>query len=401
MSQSSSHRSPSHRPVPFHSLGISQIISYGLLFYAFAQTKAPLAAHLGVEESTILASITGSLIIQGLMMPLVGSWIDRNGALVVMKRGFIIGAAGLLLLPVIPSLVWFWGCMIMVGIAHAMCTYESAFSAAVQMDERHSRRNISFITFYGGVASTITWLLLAPLLGQLGLQGALAVAAFILLIIAWRFHVLAKRLPHRIHTKDQPVAPFKWSILSRDQKWALVTLGITSTLEYIVFAGTTLLWITWFSIGFGPGVAVILASIYGPFQVVGRMLEMGFGHRFDARRTAVVAFCLVPVALYLAQSTSLPVVVVSMMIFGIGHGILTVSFGYVTNMYFNAEIYGRAKGWISGPRGLGTAFGPSLGGALFLYSTDLFFSFMFIVAVVGGIIFATLLLARPGNLNTG
>ena len=70
--------------------------------------------------------------------------------------------------------------------------------------------------------------------------------------------------------------------------------------------------------------AVILAAVYGPFQVVGRVLEMTLGHRFDARKTAVAAFFLVPVALDLAQSTSLPVVMPSMVMFGMGHGILTV-----------------------------------------------------------------------------
>ena len=362
--------------------------------------KAPLARHLGVEESMVLASITGCLILQGLLMPLVGSWVDKYGALFVMTRGFLIGAVGLLLMPMVASLIWFWGCMVLIGIAHAMSSYETAFGAAVQMDEDRSRRNISFITFYGGVASSITWLLLAPLLDILGLQGALAVAAAVLLAIAARCHYLARTMPHRGGETQKAAAPFSWGMLTGDQKRALLTLATSNTLEYVVFSATTLLWITWFSVGFGPAMAVILAAVYGPFQVVGRVLEMTLGHRFDARKTAVAAFFLVPVALILAQSTSLPVVILSMVMFGMGHGILTVSFGYVTNMYFSAEVYGRAKGWISGPRGIGTAFGPSLGGALFLAGTDLFFTAMVWTSVAGGLIFFTLLAVRPGNVRS-
>ena len=89
-----------------------------------------------------------------------------------------------------------------------------------------------------------------------------------------------------------------------------------------------------------------------------------------------------------------------MVMFGMGHGILTVSFGYVTNMYFSAEVYGRAKGWISGPERIGTAFGPSLGGALFLAGTDLFFTAMVWTSVAGGLIFFTLLAVRPGNVRS-
>ena len=123
----------------------------------------------------------------------------------------------------------------------------------------------------------------------------------------------------------------------------------------------------------GIGLAVMLAALYGPFQTVGRLLEMAFGHRFDARITGMIAFIGVPTALILAQQDGLAFAVVAMMIFGMGHGILTVSFGYVTNMYFSADVYGRAKGWISTPRAVGTAIGPSLGGVLFLMGPDIFF----------------------------
>ena len=134
---------------------------------------------------------------------------------------------------------------------------------------------------------------------------------------------------------------------------------------------------TWFKTQFNDlGLAVVLAALYGPFQTVGRLLEMAVGHRFDARITGMIAFIGVPTALILAQQDGLAFAIVAMMIFGMGHGILTVSFGYVTNMYFSADVYGRAKGWITTPRALGTAIGPSLGGVLFLMGPDIFFTSM-------------------------
>ena len=44
-------------------------------------------------------------------------------------------------------------------------------SAAVQLHEAKSRRSISIITFYGGVASSLTWLSIHPLLEAAGLTG--------------------------------------------------------------------------------------------------------------------------------------------------------------------------------------------------------------------------------------
>ena len=144
----------------------------------------------------------------------------------------------------------------------------------------------------------------------------------------------------------------------------------------------------------------MLAALYGPFQTVGRLLEMAVGHRFDARITGMIAFTGVPTALVLAQQDGLAFAVVAMMIFGMGHGILTVSFGYVTNMYFNADVYGRAKGWITTPRAVGTAVGPSLGGILFLMGPDVFFANMIGISILSAACFAVLFSAKPRDMHT-
>ena len=134
------------------------------------------------------------------------------------------------------------------------------------------------------------------------------------------------------------------------------------------------------------------------FQTVGRLLEMKFGHQFDARLTGMAAFIGVPMALLLAQQDGLGFAVAAMMIFGMGHGILTVSFGYVTNMYFSADVYGRAKGWITMPRALGNAIGPSLGGILFLLGPDIFFGTMIGISLVSAASFAVLFSAKPRDM---
>ena len=158
-----------HLNVPVHSLGISQIVSFGLLFYAFAQLKTPLAQNAGVSETTILAAVSGALVIQGLLAQVIGRWIDHFGGLRIMQGGFLIGALGIGLLSLYPSFAWICACFVLMGVSYAMCTYEVAFGSAVQLDEPKARRNISFITFYGGIASTITWMSVAPMLEFLGL----------------------------------------------------------------------------------------------------------------------------------------------------------------------------------------------------------------------------------------
>ena len=388
-----------HLAVPFHSLGISQIVSYGLLFYVFAQLKTPLAEKLNAPEHDVLTAVSGALVLNAILAPKVGAWVDRLGALYILARGLMIGAMGMAILPFVPNLMGLWIAMVFIGTGYAMATYETAFAAAVQLDERHSRRNISFITFYGGVASSITWISIAPLYLAAGLTVTCMVIAGILVVMAGRVLVLDKRYGKTASGQQPDLPPaFNWSILNRNERKAIIALALSSSLEYLIFASTTLLWINWFYVQFDDlNLAIMLAAVYGPFQVVGRVLEMRFGHRFDARITGAIAFLGVPIALCLAQIPSLPMAVLSMAIFGIGHGILTVTFGFVTNMYFRAEVYGRAKGWIVLPRGIGTAFGPSLGGVLFLAGADLFFGTMIGISILSMLAFVFLLAVNPSN----
>ena len=387
--------------VPFHSLGISQIISYGCLFYAFAQLKVPLAANIGVVPGDILAAVTGALLIQAFLAPLIGGWIDRFGALVVMTRGLLIGACGIALLPAVHALWWVWLCMVPIGLGFAMSSYETAFSAAVQMDEVKSRKYISFITFYGGVASSVIWLSIAPLLAWFGLEATCAACGISLALMGVRTRLLDQKSSVISSKESRQMAPFRWALMTRNERRALIALASASALEYLTFASTTLLWITWFTTQFNDvGLAVMLAALYGPFQTVGRLLEMAFGHRFDARITGMLAFIGVPTALMLAQQDGLAFAVVAMMIFGMGHGILTVSFGYVTNMYFSADVYGRAKGWITTPRAVGTAIGPSLGGVLFVMGPDIFFASMIGISILSATCFAVLFAAKPRDIHT-
>jgi MFS family permease len=386
-----------HPSVPVHALGISQIIAYGFLFYAFAQLKIPLAERLGVNASDVLFGVTISLLVNGVLAPVVGYWFDRLGALRVLAIGLVIGSISLMLLTWCASFPMFIGAMVILGIGFSMCNYEAAFSAAVQIDETASRRNISIITFYGGVASSLTWLMIAPLMHHFGFVITMYVLALVQLVMAAWVAMMSRQVKdYQPERGAVSMEPFRWSELTRTEKIALATLALSSAFEYLSFGAVALMLIQWYQEVFGTaGLAVLLASIYGPFQVIGRVLEMRYGAKHDARYTALIAFIMVPTAVMLIQFPSIILVAIGMALFGMGHGILTVSFGYITNMYFRAAVYGRAKGWISTPRALGMAVGPLIAGMLYGYGGEVFLTAMIFTTILAGLIFAAILSVRP------
>lgn len=392
-----SYQDSCHPSVPVHGLGISQIISYGFLFYAFAQLKIPLAERLGVHAGDVLVGVTISLLVNGVLAPLVGYWFDRLGALRVLATGLVIGSISLIYLTWCTSFPMFIGAMVILGVGFSMCNYEAAFSAAVQIDETASRRNISIITFYGGVASSLTWLMIAPLMHYFGFVMTMYVLAFMQLVMAVWVVIMSRQTKHHHPERGtMPMEPFRWTELTPAEKIALITLALSSAFEYLSFGAVALMLIQWYQEVFGvAGLAVLLASIYGPFQVIGRVLEMRFGAKHDARYTAIIAFVMVPTAVMLIQYPSIILVAIGMALFGMGHGILTVSFGYITNMYFRAAVYGRAKGWISTPRALGMAMGPLVAGMLYGYGGEIFLTVMVFTTILAGLIFAAILSVRP------
>ena len=399
------------RYVPAHRLGISQILCYGLLFYIIAPLKAPISEASQLPETMILTYLSITMLIQALFMPYFGHACDKFGGLFVMAIGFLSGAMGMILLahtnevvtltlafvPIANSL-WVSLCFLLITLGLGMACYDSAFNAVVQLDEVNARRHILLITIYGAVASTVAWLCLIPLLSKIGFYKTTIVVAMILIVTSLSLWQMARARASLTRKTAKDLAPFSMRHLTKDEKRSLFCISASGGLEYILFSATTLLWLSWFESRFDDlATAVLLASLYGVFQLVGRLLEMSVGRAFDARTTSLIAFALVPTSLLMMNVPILWCAVIAIMLNGIGHGVLTVNFGFVTNLYFRAEVYGRAKGWTALSRMLGTAIGPMLGGWLFALHQESFMTIMMILAILPAIPFVFLLKIRPIN----
>ena len=373
---------------PVHRLGISQILAYGLLFYSFASIKDELALSVGVSDSAIITALSVALFIEALLAPFVGRLVDQLSALTVLRAGLMIGGVGYASLTLIPAIEWVWFCIAVITVGHALGTYTVAFAVPVQFDERTARRKISIITFYGGIASSLVWIALGTLLPLIGLEQTTCLGGA-LLILMGGFILQMK-------TADRPqkvtvMEPFRWSLLTADEKKAMLLLAGSGAVDYLNFAGLTLLFITWFTYQDFGTYAVLLAAIYGPFQVLGRVFEMRYAGHFDARVNCLVAMCFVALSQVFILSDSITLVAIGMAIFGMANGIITVTFGYVPNLYFRAAVFGRAKGWLAMPKAFGSAVGPASVLMLFQLLEAQVFYVTITLSLVAAVLFAGLL----------
>ena len=350
--------------VPVHSLGISQIVAYGAMFYSFAQIKVELAEKLGMSLETTTMIVSLSLFINVLISSYVGYLIDRSGGLKVLSTGLFIGSVGFISLYFTEDLLGFLFSMLLIGISFSSASYNVAFSTAIQLDDQNSRKNITIITFYGAIASSVCWLTIGFLRNYFGLDAIFLLLSLSLFLMAVYFSInLNFKKEEKKNEPKKPIIDLVPLRLSKKEKVMITVLMIFGFTEYLIFSTTALSLIQFFNSNFNdPSIAIVLASVYGPFQLVGRFLEMKFATFLDARLTGLVASAIVPLSLIIILTPNFYVCIIAMALFGMGHGLLTVTGGYVPNLFFDPQVIGRVKGYIWAPTALGMACAPFLSG---------------------------------------
>ena len=353
--------------VPVHSLGISQIVSYGTMFYSFAQIKVELAEKLGLTLETTTMVVSLALFINVLISSYVGYLIDRYGGLKVLSNGLFIGSIGFITLFFTNSFLGFLFSMLLIGISFSSTTYNVAFSAAIQIDDQNSRKNITIITFYGAIASSVCWITIGFLRSYFGLNSIFLMLSLVLFLMGLYF--LIKMNVQKNEKKNNPKKQIEDLVplaLSQKEKVIIAILMIFGFTEYLIFSTTALSLINFFTSNFNDAsVAIILASTYGPFQLVGRFLEMRFATFLDARLTGLIASTIVPISLIIILIPDFYICIIAMALFGMGHGLLTVTGGYVPNLFFGPRVIGRVKGYIWAPTALGMSCAPFLSGVFY------------------------------------
>ncbi|MGL5009660.1 MAG: MFS transporter, partial [Paracoccaceae bacterium] len=148
--------SPAFRPII--ALGITQIVGYGTLYYAFGALAQPLTRDVGVTLPFAFGVFSLALFAGGLAAPFAGRAIDRHGARVVMAVGSV-GAA--LALAALSQVQGMWGlvaAVVAVEVVSALVLYDAAFAALAQAaGAAGARRAITLMTLLGGFASTVFW----------------------------------------------------------------------------------------------------------------------------------------------------------------------------------------------------------------------------------------------------
>ena len=174
--------------MPSWRSGFTQIIAWGTTLYALGVLGKPIAADTGWSQSLVFGGLTVGLLVSSAVSTTVGRLIDRRGGRAVMSIGSILTAVGLVLLSQVTDPYAYLAVWAFLGLAMRMTLYDAAFAALVQVTPSRGRRAISYLTLFGGFASTVFWPIGHELNAGYGWRTTLLVFAAINLLVCLPLH---------------------------------------------------------------------------------------------------------------------------------------------------------------------------------------------------------------------
>jgi MFS family permease len=358
-------------------LSLAQLISWGSIFYTFALLIGPIEQELGIGRAQSSVAFSLALLMEGLCAYAIGRWIDRGHERVVMTLGSLLAALCLGLHAFVDSLASFYGVWIGLGVAMSAILYTPVFAVVTRRFPDDFRRAIITMTFLGGLASTVFIPLTAWLISLLGWRGALGVLAALQLLVCLPIHaVLLRGAPRSVQASGgdsagSVAAPPALRKLMRGAPFLLVGCFIV-----LFMAVTAALPAHLVSLlrerGLGESWAIAVPASIGVLQVCGRLLLYFFESRFDVHMANRLIPALIPlglVALLLAPllgtgPAALALVLLFVLLFGAGNGMLTIVKGTAIAQYVNREHVASLNGALGVPLALARAAAPLLLGLM-------------------------------------
>lgn len=345
-------------------LAVAETLVWAAFYYSFPALLPAWEADLGWSRAELSGAFTGALILTGLLAPRAGRVIDRGAGGAMFLGTMAAGAALLVALAMVRELWQFWAVWLALGVINAFCLYEATFAIITTTIGMAARRAITQVTLVAGFAGSVSFPSAWWLAERLGWRGALLVFAAVVVLVALPLAWLGLRLLAG-HAEDPATKPQATGREGRDamRKSAFWLIGF----GFAVIGLTHGMLITHIrpimdSRGVAEGVGVLVASLVGPMQVLGRIIMVSAQHRVDIHGAAATCYLGMGVgALLLLFATGSPLLAVAFVVpYGAAYGVISIVRPVVTAELLGRAGFGTISGMLAVPYMLGSAAAPSV-----------------------------------------
>ncbi|MFI6433545.1 MFS transporter [Rhodococcus oryzae] len=346
------------------TLCLTEITSWGILYYAFPVLSVAISRESGWSPSVIVAAFSLSQLVAALVGIPVGRLLDAGGPRTVMTAGSMLAVPALLIVAWSPNLPVFYAGWALAGAAMGAVLYPPAFAALTRWYGADYVKALMILTLAAGLASTVFAPLAAALVERYDWRATYVVFAAILAAVTIPAHFLGLRG----QWPDPPRHPGTSAVDHRDasRSRAFTALVIALSLAaFAAFAAVFNLVPLLIEQGFSPGLAALTLGLGGAGQVLGRIGYLPIAAHTGPRGRAVAIIAATAMTTALLGLVGGVIALIGVAIgAGLVRGVFTLVQATAITDRWGAMHYGRLNGLMTAPIVIVMALAPWAGTAL-------------------------------------
>ncbi len=330
------------------ALAVGETLAWAGLFYSFPALLPHWERALGWSKTTLSGAFTLALVAAALSAPVAGRLIDRGHGRVLLAGSSLGGAVALIALAAVDAVWQFYALWAAIGVAMSGALYEPCFAFLTHRLGTGARRAITTVTLVAGFAGTVSFPSAHLLAERFGWRGAVVgLGAAVVLVgapLLWFGGDIGDRGGDVQRERSVRSDAVLRRVLATPAFWLLagsfsliaLTHGIllTHLLPLLGERGVT------------AGTAVLVASLIGPMQVVGRLVMIAFERRVSIDAVGMASYlCMLIGVGALYGVASLPLLAfLFVLVHGAGYGVTSITRPVVTAERLGRDGFGAISG---------------------------------------------------------
>ena len=281
------------------ALSITETVSWGILYYAFAVFLLPMQRELGFSTPQLTGAFSVALLISAVAGVGAGRYLDDRSPRALMTAGSVAGALLVLAWSRVDSLIAFYALWAGIGLVMATVLYEPAFVVLAKWfpAAKERRRALTALTLVAALASFIFLPLSQALVDAHGWRDALVVLALILAGVTIPLHALVLRKAPEVEAGDHSAAPSSTpsDALTSRPFWLLTGAFFLATFTGIA---VTVLGIPFLlERGYSAPFAAFAVGLIGISQIPGRAIFAALAARLPPAWATTGVFALIAIGI--------------------------------------------------------------------------------------------------------
>ncbi|MEV7144514.1 MFS transporter [Streptomyces tauricus] len=359
-------KQPTRPRAALPALCLTQITSWGIVYYAFPVLNPQITAATGWSPAATTAAFSAALLVSAVAGIRIGRILDTRGPRMVMTTGSVIGTVSLVVIATAPNLAVFTAGWLLAGLAMASTFYQPAFAALTRWWAPGHIRALTTVTLAGGLASTVFAPLTAQLAGHFSWRHTYLILAAILAVVTVPAHAFALRGPWP--PAPPPVTtgvPATTAAITRSRPFLLLATALTLS-AFAMYAVVITLVPLLLDRGYTAAQAAWALGLGGAGQTLGRTLYATLSRRTSPalRATLLISLGGATTAAFALVPGPYPLLAVLAVIAGTVRGNLTLLQATAVTDRWGANRYGRLSGILAAPMTTASALAPFAGTAL-------------------------------------